>query len=394
MPIPAELQNLASNAWDELSRYIWTLHSSGAIEGALQAYLFVFSATFILVVWRWLRGLSRRRVHPLPGEVAVGAFAADPDPGSADTVITLIHGTWARSAAWCRPGSSFRQELMANLAQEGVTRVSFRRFQWSGRNAILDRDRGAQDMASSDLTPWQIWLLLTSIAAVPVFGCFSRRVGKALLPGQGLPQGVAKRLLAIRCAGDEASAALSVAFMVNWLINKGTSLFTLSGWGLIDDVGRGPLRRLLALLGSALLWSMAVLGAAQAVSQASNYVQAAILPVVVPLLWMVAGLVSIRALMAWIALATRTVNDTLLTPVQVVAQTLLSAALLPFGPKLLLASPWALITVEPVPPTQASSTQPAFHLLATDGTAGLNHSVYAHPETTSLLAQWIASNVG
>jgi hypothetical protein len=51
--------------------------------------------------------------------------------------ITLVHGTFARNAAWTRPGSALRDHLEARLPG----RVVYHRFRWSGWPSHLARDR-------------------------------------------------------------------------------------------------------------------------------------------------------------------------------------------------------------------------------------------------------------
>jgi hypothetical protein len=54
--------------------------------------------------------------------------------------ITLVHGTFARNAAWTRPGSALREHLEARLPG----RVVYHRFRWSGLPSHLARDRAAR----------------------------------------------------------------------------------------------------------------------------------------------------------------------------------------------------------------------------------------------------------
>jgi hypothetical protein len=54
--------------------------------------------------------------------------------------ITLVHGTFARNAAWTRPGSALREHLEAHLPG----RVVYHRFRWSGWPSHLARDLAAR----------------------------------------------------------------------------------------------------------------------------------------------------------------------------------------------------------------------------------------------------------
>lgn len=46
------------------------------------------------------------------------------------TVVTLVHGTFARSAPWTQDESTLRKELVRHLGP-----VTFRPFEWTGANS-------------------------------------------------------------------------------------------------------------------------------------------------------------------------------------------------------------------------------------------------------------------
>lgn len=58
-------------------------------------------------------------------------------------VIYLIHGTFAPNAPWTDPVSS---ELVDGLNNSGIE-AEYRRFQWSGRNRVIDRKEGGARLA-------------------------------------------------------------------------------------------------------------------------------------------------------------------------------------------------------------------------------------------------------
>lgn len=60
------------------------------------------------------------------------------------TVVTLVHGTFARDAAWTRPNSKFSSRLRNNLPEPCIVE----RFKWSGRNRFSDRSAAAGLLAS------------------------------------------------------------------------------------------------------------------------------------------------------------------------------------------------------------------------------------------------------
>jgi hypothetical protein len=66
------------------------------------------------------------------------------DDAAPHIVLTLVHGTWARGAAWTRPESPFRimiQDELCGLGAASVTVISD--FEWSGLNRHEDRREAA-----------------------------------------------------------------------------------------------------------------------------------------------------------------------------------------------------------------------------------------------------------
>lgn len=63
-----------------------------------------------------------------------------------DYVITLVHGTFARKAAWIREESTFRKYLSDNLLSANIL---FLPFTWSGGNSVSARHEAAQQLRSS-----------------------------------------------------------------------------------------------------------------------------------------------------------------------------------------------------------------------------------------------------
>jgi pimeloyl-ACP methyl ester carboxylesterase len=57
-------------------------------------------------------------------------------------VITLIHGTFATNAAWCRPDSPLCNAISSAFGDD----VIFAQFVWSGRNSFRDRKEGADNL--------------------------------------------------------------------------------------------------------------------------------------------------------------------------------------------------------------------------------------------------------
>lgn len=71
--------------------------------------------------------------------------ASAPRNSQPQLIITLIHGTFARNAAWTRPQSALRKALLMALyewpkpAIVHPEYIYFRNFRWSGRNNLFDR---------------------------------------------------------------------------------------------------------------------------------------------------------------------------------------------------------------------------------------------------------------
>ena len=60
-------------------------------------------------------------------------------------VVTLVHGTWARAAAWARSDSPLCQSLREAAAQSG-SQVEFKTCVWSGSNSVRGREEAARTL--------------------------------------------------------------------------------------------------------------------------------------------------------------------------------------------------------------------------------------------------------
>jgi pimeloyl-ACP methyl ester carboxylesterase len=60
------------------------------------------------------------------------------------TVVTLVHGTFAKGAAWTKPGSSLRRRL-----EQGRGTVEVVVFEWSGQNSHSERVKASSWLARS-----------------------------------------------------------------------------------------------------------------------------------------------------------------------------------------------------------------------------------------------------
>ena len=63
------------------------------------------------------------------------------------TVVTLVHGTFARGALWTKDGSVLRREIAAAVCEHDCD-VSFDNFEWSGRNTHRARVRAGHELAA------------------------------------------------------------------------------------------------------------------------------------------------------------------------------------------------------------------------------------------------------
>jgi hypothetical protein len=62
-------------------------------------------------------------------------------------IVTLVHGTFARDAAWTNADSPLCMELASRFGQD----VTIRKFQWSGRNRFRDRHEASLKLAEEIL---------------------------------------------------------------------------------------------------------------------------------------------------------------------------------------------------------------------------------------------------
>jgi hypothetical protein len=64
-------------------------------------------------------------------------------PTNVSFVITLVHGTWARGAAWTQLDSPFSNQLREELKNRHATTVKFFRHEWCGTNTHQDRRKAS-----------------------------------------------------------------------------------------------------------------------------------------------------------------------------------------------------------------------------------------------------------
>ena len=64
------------------------------------------------------------------------------------TTVVLVHGTFAREAAWTAEDSDLRRIFRETLG----SKTSFEIFNWSGGNSHLERSKAAESLGASALT--------------------------------------------------------------------------------------------------------------------------------------------------------------------------------------------------------------------------------------------------
>lgn len=94
-----------------------------------------------LIVLGWIAAwlfLSR----PVRQWWRISVPTVEPDPRAPRTVVLLVHGTWARNAAWTHPGSSIRTVI--ERCAPGP--VLFLRVAWGGRNQFGSRQQATKSI--------------------------------------------------------------------------------------------------------------------------------------------------------------------------------------------------------------------------------------------------------
>lgn len=79
--------------------------------------------------------------------LATGGYGGQArDAAHAPIVVTLVHGTFAKGAAWTKPDSILRGEIATALG-EHEQNVAFDVFEWSGRNSYKARVKAGYELA-------------------------------------------------------------------------------------------------------------------------------------------------------------------------------------------------------------------------------------------------------
>lgn len=87
----------------------------------------------LALLWNCAEWLLFRFVRAERGEEYIG------DLEHPQAIITLVHGTWSKSAQWTKPSSNLCQAILGTLPAN----LLIFRFGWSGRNSIYARSNAA-----------------------------------------------------------------------------------------------------------------------------------------------------------------------------------------------------------------------------------------------------------
>jgi hypothetical protein len=106
------------------------------------------------VTWSLARLLLLPSRPEAPSRHVAFHDASTTPPGVRPAIVTLVHGTWARNAAWTQDGSRLRAAIAETLGPN----TDFRQFLWNGTNSYTARMDAAEALQRD---------LLASIAAHP-----------------------------------------------------------------------------------------------------------------------------------------------------------------------------------------------------------------------------------
>ncbi|WP_263843382.1 esterase/lipase family protein [Roseobacter sinensis] len=113
----------------DLPTQVWVLFFLGT------PYLIAIVAVLIVQTVRWLRRLWATRKAP-------NDVTEPRQPSDAVASVFLLHGTFARGAAWTQPGSPLRDAVMRGIGGP----VAFHTILWSGRNSVAARRAASDDL--------------------------------------------------------------------------------------------------------------------------------------------------------------------------------------------------------------------------------------------------------
>jgi pimeloyl-ACP methyl ester carboxylesterase len=108
--------------------------------GTVIAIAFLVYLATLLVAFIWNVVSSAVSLRRVPRAETQSHSDATPT-----LVVTLVHGTWARNAAWLREDSLLCRAILAAFPDQVLRFVPFR---WSGHNSVSARFRGAQTLAA------------------------------------------------------------------------------------------------------------------------------------------------------------------------------------------------------------------------------------------------------
>jgi hypothetical protein len=243
-------------------------------------------------------------------------------------------------------------------------------------------------VSQSDTT----WLRNSCAASLAcVTSWLSYKMGRVaaanLVPGQGIEGMLAKKLLVIRAAGDEASAALGAAYILRWALVRAASAFA--------QLLTAPAR---------FVYEFAVLLRFGPISVGALAILLVILCFLAELFWpkfvhlddyAILG----KVIIAWfvivniVGLTAVAFRESVSTVVHGIVSVLVGAIALPFGYDLFLATPYLIVAAEAVPPARDVQDTPQVMQLKLQSSKDLQHSVYDDADTASAISCWIRKRI-
>lgn len=115
-------------------RLLWGITELRGLLGGASIVAIIYCSILLVVTLTPEAIDAYRKALNIPWRFSQNEYYGDIK--TPDVVITLIHGTWARSAAWTLPSSLLSLALRKRLDSK---KVLFFRFGWSGKNSIRSR---------------------------------------------------------------------------------------------------------------------------------------------------------------------------------------------------------------------------------------------------------------
>ena len=234
------------------------------------------------------------------------------------------------------------------------------------------------------------WMRILGAAVFAVLiSCVSYWMGRIalgnLVPGPGIETTLAGKMLIIRAAGDEASAALGAAYILRWALVRAAS-----GFARLLATPAHWLYELAVFLRFGRLGVGVILVVTLCTLAQIFYPQSVHLNDYAFLAFLAVGYFVAVNIVALVAIACR---ESVSTVVHGMVSVLVGAIALPFGYDLFLATPHLIVAAEAVPPARNVAQTPQVMQLKLRSTKELQHSVYDDEDTASAISDWIGRRI-